>query len=84
MAGAAVLIGALGAAFEPSSAVGVASLVGGLLGSGFLFARTLWVTTGKRFQGKLSRLMEALSVEVERASLPPFRLEEGEDDEEEP
>lgn len=82
MAAAAVLVGALGAAFEPSSAVGIVSLVGGLLGSGFLFARTLWVMTGKRFHRKLSRLMEALSLELEQASLPPFRLEEWEDGDE--
>ncbi len=80
MAGAAILVGALGAAFEPSSAAGIVSLVGGLLGSGFLVARTLWVATGKRFHRKLSHLMDAVSGEVERVSGPPSRLEEGRDE----
>lgn len=79
IAGAAILVGALGAAFEPTTVTGIVSLVGGILGSGFLVARTLWVSMGKRFQRKLSRLTEALSMEVERVSLPPFRLEESEE-----
>ena len=80
MAVAAVLVGALGAAFEPTSAVGIVSLVGGLLGSGFLFGRTMWVASGKKFHRKLSRLMDTLSQGVETAALPPFTLEEGEED----
>lgn len=70
IAGSAVLIGALGGAFEPSSAVGIASLIGGLLGSGFVVGRTIWVTTGRRFQRKLTRLMDHLSEAVERIAQP--------------
>jgi len=80
MAGAAILVGALGAAFEPTSAVGIVSLVGGILGSGFLFARTMWVASGTRFHRKLSRLMDTLSGGVESAALPPFTLKEEEED----
>ena len=76
----AILVGALGAAFEPTSAVGIVSLVGGLLGSGFLFGRTLWVVNGKKFHRKLSRLMDVLSGAVESSAIPPFTLEEEEED----
>lgn len=79
MAGAAILVGALGAAFEPTSAVGIVSLVSGVLGSGFLFARTLWSISGGKFHRKLARLMNSLSGEVERVSIPPFTLKEGEE-----
>ncbi len=71
MAGASILVGALGAAFEPSSAAGIVSLIGGLLGSGFLLSRTLWVTGSRRFHKRLTRLMETLSGAVETAALPP-------------
>jgi len=70
MGGAAILVGALGAAFEPTTAAGIVGLVGGLLGGGFLFARTLWVFSGKKFHRKLSSLMNALSGAVEAAALP--------------
>ncbi|MGW8265100.1 MAG: hypothetical protein ACWGSQ_01965 [Longimicrobiales bacterium] len=70
VAGAAVLTGALGAIFEPTTAVGIVGLVGGLLGSGFLFARTLWVSQGKKFHRRLTRLMDELSGAVGRAALP--------------
>jgi hypothetical protein len=76
----AILVGALGAAFEPTSAVGIVSLVSGVLGSGFLVARTLWVTSGRSFHKKLSRLMDAVSTGVEAGTLPPFKLEDGADD----
>jgi hypothetical protein len=81
MAGAAVLVGALGAAFEPTSAVGIVSLVSGVLGSGFLFARTLWTVNGRKFHKKLTRLMDAVSTGVEAGTLPPFELEDGKDEE---
>jgi hypothetical protein len=71
VAGAAILAGALGGALQPHTAVGIVGLVGGLLGGGFLFARTLWVSSGKKFHGRLVRLMDALSGAVERAALPP-------------
>jgi len=75
MAGAVILIGALGAIFEPSSAGGIVSLIGGLLGGGFLISRTLWVTGSRRFQKRLTRLMEVLSGAVETAALPPGSVE---------
>lgn len=68
--GAAVLMGALGAVFEPTSAAGIVSLVGGMLGSGFLLGRTIWVTGTRSFRKKLARLMDTLSREVEGASVP--------------
>ena len=76
----AILVGALGAAFEPTSAVGVVSLVGGLRGSGFLIARTLWVINGNKFHRKLSRLMDVLSGAVESSAIPPLTLVEEEED----
>ena len=74
MAGAAILVGALGAAFEPTSTVGIVSLISGVLGSGFLVARTLWVTGGRRFHKKLSRLMDVVSTGVQAGTVPPFEL----------
>ena len=71
VAGAAILTGALGAILQPESVVGIVGLVGGMLGSGFLFSRTLWVSNGKKFHRRLTRLMDALSGAVERAALPP-------------
>ncbi len=68
--GAAVLMGALGAVFEPTSATGIVSLVGGMLGGGFLMGRTIWVTGTRRFRRELARLMDTLSGEVEGASVP--------------
>jgi hypothetical protein len=78
VAASAVLMGALGAVLEPTSLVGIVSLVGGLLGSGFLVGRTLWVSGSRRFHRKLTRLMDALTGRVEAAVIPPFKLEEGE------
>lgn len=78
VAAGAILVGALGAAFEPTSAVGIVSLVGGLLGSGFLVGRTIWVAGSRSFRRKLNGLMNVLTGEVERASIPPFTLPEGE------
>lgn len=83
VAASAVLVGALGAAFEPSSAIGIVSLVGGLLGSGFLVGRTIWTAGSRKFHRKLTGLMSSLSGEVERVSIPPFTLQEGEEEEEE-
>jgi hypothetical protein len=71
MAGAAILVGALGGTLQPDTAVGIVGLVGGLLGGGFVFARTLWVSSGKKFNRRLGHLMEALSGAVERSALPP-------------
>jgi len=71
MAGGAILMGALGAILEPTTAAGIVALVGGVLGSAFLFARTLWVSSGKRFHRRLTRLMDSLSGAVARAALPP-------------
>ncbi|MCJ7630272.1 MAG: hypothetical protein MUO50_18005, partial [Longimicrobiales bacterium] len=68
---AGVLVGALGAAFEPTSAAGIISLVAGTLGAGFLTARTLWVAGSNRFRKRLTRLMDTVSGSVERAALPP-------------
>jgi hypothetical protein len=71
MAGSAILVGALGAAFQPDTAVGIVALVGGLLSGGFLFARTLWVSSGKKFHRRLTALMDSLSGTITRAALPP-------------
>jgi len=76
MMGSAILVGALGAIFEPTSATGIVSLVAGLLGGGFLTARTLWVSGTKKFQRRLTRLMDALTTAVEKSALPPAGGEE--------
>ena len=70
MMGSAILIGALGAAFEPQSVMGIVSLVSGLLGGGFLVSRTLWARGSRRFRRKLARLMEALVHSVEKVAEP--------------
>ena len=70
MIGSAILMGALGGALEPETATGIIGLVGGVLGSGFLLARTLFVTQGRKFHRRLTRLMDALSGAVEQAALP--------------
>ena len=49
-AAAALLIGALGASFEPTSAAGILSLVTGTLGAGFITARTIWSSGTKKFR----------------------------------
>jgi len=78
MAGAAILIGALGATLEPTSAAGIVSLVTGTLGAGFLTARTIWAASSRKFRQRLARLMEAVSQSVEATALPPGS-EESED-----
>jgi hypothetical protein len=70
MMGAAILVGALGATFEPTSVTGILSLVTGTLGAGFLSARTLWASSSKKFKKKLTRLVDALSTSVGRGALP--------------
>jgi hypothetical protein len=75
--GSAILVGALGAIFEPTSAAGIVSLVTGTLGAGFLTARTLWVRSSRKFKNRLTLLMDTVSRAVERTALPP-----GSDDEE--
>jgi hypothetical protein len=71
MAAAAILVGALGAGLEPTSAAGIISLVTGTLGAGFLTGRTLWVAGSKKFRKRLTRLMDTVSRSVERTALPP-------------
>ncbi len=71
MMGAGVLVGILGATFEPTSAVGIVSLVAGTLGAGFLTARTIWSSTSKKFRARLTRLMDRVSLAVEKATLRP-------------
>lgn len=71
IAGAAILMGALGGTLQPDTAVGIVGLVGGILGSGFLLARTLWISQGKKFHERLTHLMDMLSGAVEQAALPP-------------
>jgi hypothetical protein len=71
IAGSAILAGALGGTLQPDTALGIGALVGGLLGGGFLFARTLWISSGKKFHRRLARLMDSLSGAVAQAALPP-------------
>ncbi|UCC82111.1 MAG: hypothetical protein JSW46_14085 [Gemmatimonadota bacterium] len=54
-------IGIIGAITEPTTAVGITSLVAGCLGGAFLTARTIFKTTTKRFRSKLRDLMDATS-----------------------
>ncbi len=70
MAGAGILVGALGAAFDPGSALGITALVTGLMGGGFLVFRTLWARGSKRFRRRLTQLMEALGQSVGAAAVP--------------
>jgi hypothetical protein len=65
----AILLGALGATFEPTSVGGIVALVSGTVGAGFLTARTLWASSTSRFKKKLNRLTEALSSSLERVVL---------------
>ncbi len=80
MMGAAVLVGILGASFEPTSAAGIISLVTGTLGAGFLTARTIFVSGSRKFRKKLTHLMDAVSMSVEKtaaeASVPPLLSQE--------
>jgi hypothetical protein len=78
MAAAAILMGALGGTLEPTSVAGIVSLVTGMLGGGFLVARTIWVRGSKKFRRKLTGIMDALSGTVEEvAQLPPGKGEDG-------
>ena len=70
MGAAAILVGALGAAFEPTSAAGIISLITGTLGGAFLMARTAWVSGSNRFRTRLTHLMDTVSSSVERVALP--------------
>jgi hypothetical protein len=74
---AAILVGALGATFEPTSAAGIISLITGTLGAGFLTARTLFASGTKKFRKRLTHLMDTVSRSVERTALPAGS-EEGE------
>lgn len=73
VAGSAILMGALGGILAPESATGIVALVGGCLGSGYLFARTLWASSAKKFHRRLTALMETLTGAVEGAA-PPGEL----------
>ena len=68
MMGAGILVGVLGAIFEPTSAAGIISLVTGTLGAGFLTARTIFVTGSRKFRKKLTHLMDTVSMSVEKAA----------------
>jgi hypothetical protein len=70
MMGAAILVGALGGTFEPTSVAGIVSLITGTLGAGFLTARTLWASGSRKFKGKLTRLVDALTTSVGRGARP--------------
>lgn len=76
MAGAAILIGALGAGLEPTSVTGIVSLITGTLGAGFLTARTIWARSSRKFRHRLARLMDAVSTSVERTAVPPASEED--------
>ena len=76
IAASAILVGALGAAFEPTSAAGIFSLITGTLGAGFLTARTIWVGGTRKFRKRLTHLMDAVSQSAGQAVLPPAVNEE--------
>ena len=76
MAGAAILVGAIGATVEPESIAAISSLITGILGAGFLTARTLWVMGTSKFRKRLTRLMDAVTTTVERTALPAGRTED--------
>lgn len=71
VAGGFILMGALGAAIEPSTAAGIAALIASTVGGGFLLGRTIFVRGSRRFRQRLTRLMDVLSSSVERGALPP-------------
>ncbi len=73
MMGAGILVGVLGAIFEPTSAAGIVSLVTGTLGAGFLTARTMWTTSSRKFRERLTRLMDRVSSAVDRTASTPDR-----------
>lgn len=60
-----ISIGIIGAITEPTTAVGITSLVAGCLGTAFLTARTTFKTTTMRFRSKLRDLMDATSRAVD-------------------
>jgi hypothetical protein len=70
MMAAGILVGALGATFEPTSAAGIVSLVTGTLGAGLLTARAISEAGARKFRKRLTHLMDVLSASVERAVLP--------------
>ena len=70
MMGAGVLVGVLGAIFEPTSVAGIVSLVTGTLGAGFLTARTIWSSSTRKFRKRLTRLMDRVSLAVEKTAHP--------------
>ena len=70
MMASGILVGILGASFEPTSAAGIISLVTGTLGAGFLTARTIWSTTSRTFRKRLTGLMDQVSQAVERTARP--------------
>ncbi|NNM03661.1 MAG: hypothetical protein HKO65_01055 [Gemmatimonadetes bacterium] len=76
MMGSAVLVGILGASFEPTSALGIISLVTGTLGAGFLTARAIWASSSRKFRNRLTRMMDSVSRAVERTTLPPAKEED--------
>ncbi len=60
--------GIAGAIIEPQSWGAITSLVLAAAGGSFLTIRTIWKVTTARFQARLERVMDALSVAVERAA----------------
>ena len=58
-------IAIIGAITEPTTVVGITSLMGGCLGGAFLISRTIFKSTTKRFRSKLRDLMDATSRAVE-------------------
>jgi hypothetical protein len=83
MMASAILVGALGGTFEPTSAAGIISLVTGTLGAGYLTARTLLASGSRKFRKRLTHLMDVVSSSVEKATentpsergLPPAERE---------
>jgi hypothetical protein len=80
MMASAILVGALGGTFEPTSAAGIISLVTGTLGAGFLTARTLLASGSRKFRKRLTHLMDVVSMSVEKtakeAAVPPMLSQE--------
>ncbi len=60
-----ISFGIIGAITEPTTVVGIGSLVGGCLGGAFVTARTIFKSTTKRFRSKLRDLMDATSRAVD-------------------
>jgi hypothetical protein len=68
----AILVGALGATFEPTSAAGILSLITGTLGAGFMTARTLYVSGSRKFRKRLTHVMDVVSSSVEKVTEKAF------------